>query len=146
MNKIGKINNKKSGYVLVESIVILMVVSCICVAINKIAINNYLKSKVLYTREDIKTLTLTEEVALLESIKYFNDNSDKNKYVIKKPDKYIISPEIYRVTIDKDKNILIKEKSNSKAYTEIDMKSVVVGNKIVINIVPKFCKTDYIMN
>lgn len=146
VNKFRKANNKKSAYVLLESIVILMIVSCICIAINKIAINNYLKSNVLDTRDDIKTLTLTEEVALLESIKYFNNNSDKNKYELKKPNDYILSPEIYKITIDRNRSVLIKERSNSKGYTEIEMKSIVIDNKNVINIAPKFFKTDYIIN
>ncbi|MBU3106599.1 hypothetical protein [Clostridium gasigenes] len=143
--KIGKrINNKKRGYVLLEAVVILMVVACICMLLNKIVINNYLKSSVIHTRDDIKTLSGFEEYHLLEAEKEFSTDKTKNKYIRKNP-----SLEIKKVIININgtSGTLIKQDINGNHdHVELECKKNIVDGKELVKLVPKFYRTDYIPN
>lgn len=132
-----KVNKKKSGYVLLESVVILMIVACICIILNKIAINNYLKSVVIHTRDDIKTLTVVEERILLESINYFNANKSNTEY---SNDALKINIEIYG-----NKGVMIK-KSGLNEQSHIELKCIRSGGNEgeILNIVPNLYKTENI--
>lgn len=126
---------KKTGYVLLESIVILMVIACICIMLNNIVINNNRKLKVINSKDDIKTLTITDERVLLGAIDEFNRDRSKNKYIIND----------ITITINGDKGMLTKKSGlNEESYVELKcIKSDVSGNEI-LNLVPKVYKTDYI--
>lgn len=143
--KIGKrMNNKKKGYVLLESIVILMVVACICMLLNKIVINNYLKSSVIYTRDDIKTLSGFEEYHLLEAEKEFSEDKIKSKYSREK-----LSGEIKKVTININgtTGTLVKQDINGNhSHIELECKRITKDGKELVKLVPKFYRTDYIVN
>lgn len=132
-----KVNKKKSGYVLLESVVILMIVACICIILNKIAINNYLKSVVIHTRDDIKTLTVVEERILLESINYFNTNKSNTEY---SNDALNINIEIYG-----DKGVM-KKKSGLNEKSHVELKCIRSGGNEgeILNIVPNLYKTENI--
>lgn len=134
-------DNRKSGYVLLESIVILMVVACICMFLNKIVVNNYLKYSVIYTRDDIKTLNEVEELVLIDAMNKFN-NGEKQPFEFEDPSKEIKKTII---TIEEGSATLIKEKgTNGKAYLDLECKKN-VGVKETIKLVPKLYRTDYIV-
>ena len=138
-----KINNKEKGYVLLEAIVILMVVACICMMLNKIAINNYLKSSVVYTRDDIKTLSKVEEEELLKASIEFNADRTKTEYINQN-----LSGEIKKitVTINGTSGWLMKERaSNGKSYIQLECNEIIKNGIKLINLVPKFYETDYIL-
>lgn len=138
-----RINNKQQGYVLLEAIIILMVVASICMLLNKVVINNYLKSSVVYTRDDIKTLSKVEEKELLNAITFFNEDRTKVKYI--SPN---LNGEIKKITIDINgtSGWLIKERSsNGKSYIQLECNEIIKNEIKLINIVPKFYETDYIL-
>ncbi|MBX7380846.1 hypothetical protein K4H51_03800, partial [Clostridium chauvoei] len=62
------IKEKKKGFVLIESLGILLMVSFFSLFLNKIIVNNIKKSNVYYTKEDIRTLSLNQEEVLIEAI------------------------------------------------------------------------------
>ncbi|MBX7415433.1 hypothetical protein K4H65_00275 [Clostridium chauvoei] len=70
------IKEKKKGFVLIESLGILLMVSFFSLFLNKIIVNNIKKSNVYYTKEDIRTLSLNQEEVLIEAITYINKNSE----------------------------------------------------------------------
>lgn len=132
--------NKKEGYVLLEAVVILMIVACICVMLNKVAINNHSKLEVIYTREDIKTLTLVEEKELLNAIEFFNNNLVAMEYVKENPHK-----DIRRIRIYRNSWILVKERKSDqyKSYIELKCEESYINGVKRINLVPKFYRTEY---
>lgn len=136
----NKKNNKKEGYVLLEAVVILMIVACICVMLNKVAINNHSKLEVIYTREDIKTLTLVEEKELLNATEFFNNNLVAMEYVKENPHK-----DIRRIRIYRNSWILVKERKSDqyKSYIELKCEESYTNGVKRINLVPKFYRTEY---
>lgn len=133
-------NNRKSGYVLLEAVVILMVVACICMFLNKIVVNNYLKYSVIYTRDDIKTLNEVEELVLIDAMNKFS-NGEKQPFEFNNPSKEIKKTII---KIEEGSATLIKEKgTNGKSYVDLECEKN-EGLKETIKLVPKVYRTDYI--
>lgn len=131
-------NNK--GYVLLESIVILMLVACICMMLNKVVINNYLKSTVVYTRDDIKTLSGFEENALLDAMNAFNNNLSKNEF----SNRY--NGELITINIkNKPATLMKKDGSGRKCFINLNYEDITVGENRVVNLSPKTYKTTYMV-
>lgn len=113
-----------------------MVVACICIMLNKIVINNYLKSAVIYTRDDIRTLSTVEERTLLDAMESFNRDVGKNEY------------KVNNITITINGNTAVfKEKDGLNGERKIELKctEVQVNGGRRIHLEPKVYKTDYIV-
>lgn len=136
------IKNRRKAYVILESIVILSVISCICMLLNKVVVNNYLKSSVIYTKDDIKTLSEFEESILIDAMNRF-ENGEEQPFVKKYTD-----GEVKETIINIDKNFarLIKKKgTNGESYIDLECKVIRKGEEESIRLIPKLYKTDYII-
>lgn len=134
--------NKRSGYVLLEAIVILAVVASICMFLNKVVANNYLKSSIIYTRDDIKTLSDFEEKTLLDAMKRFS-NGEKQPFINKD---IIGDVKETIVSISETSGRLTKKKGiNGESYIDLECEKIIMNGKETIKLVPKFYKTDYIV-
>lgn len=142
---IGKpFGNKNQGYVLLETVIILMVIACICMLLNKIVINNYLKTEIIHTRDDIRTLSDVEENAILEAMIFFSNNSSENKKEINKP-----SADVSKIVIviKGTLGMLIKVDNNgSHSHIKLECRSINTNGHSSIKLIPKVYRTDYIYN
>lgn len=133
---------REKAYVLLESIVILSVVACICMFLNKVVANNYLKSSIIYTKDDIKTLSVFEESILLDAMERFSNGEQQpfiNTGLIGEVKETIVS-------ISGVDGMLTKKKgSNRESYIDLKCENINVDGKEVIKLVPKLYKTDYIV-
>lgn len=135
-----KIKDKKEGYVLLESIVILMLVAFIAMLLNKVVVNNYLQSSVINIRENIRTLTTSEENMLLNAIEFFNNDESKTKY------EEIYGKEKITITIEETSGTLVKEdKDKRKLYIYLNCENQIINGKRVINLTPKTYRTKYMI-
>lgn len=135
-------NCKERGYALLQTVVILMIVICICTLLNKIIVNNYLKSSVIYTSDDVRTLNRVEEETLSQAEIYFTNNTEpyrRNISIAGERAKKII------VAIIGTEGELIKDDgynnhSHIKLYCDVTGD---VGSKVV-KLKPKVYKSNYI--
>lgn len=135
-----KIKEKKEGYVLLESIVILMLVAFIAMLLNKVVVNNYLQSSVVNIRENIRTLTTSEENMLLDAIEFFNNDESKTKY------EEIYGKEKITITIEETSGTLVKEDENKRElYIYLNCEKKTINGKRVINLTPKTYRTKYMI-
>lgn len=148
------IKEKKKGFVLIESLGILLMVSFFSLFLNKIIVNNIKKSNVYYTKEDIRTLSLNQEEVLIEAITYINKNSelkDKVKGNIEN-DKNEYFKEIIKSSKYKDLSIVVSNeaiyieeiKSNLKKIIVLESKLKFIKNQEIIMLIPKYYESDYI--
>ncbi|MBX7279549.1 hypothetical protein [Clostridium chauvoei] len=148
------IKEKKKGFVLIESLGILLMVSFFSLFLNKIIVNNIKKSNVYYTKEDIRTLSLNQEEVLIEAITYINKNSelkDKIKGNIEN-DKNEYFKEIIKSSKYKDLSIVVSNeaiyieeiKSNLKKIIVLESKLKFIKNQEIIMLIPKYYESDYI--
>ena len=117
------IDKKKKGFAFLQSLIVFMLIIVIInISINLISYN-HLKSKTFKSYSDKKSLTIEEELILKEINKTKNYNfSNSNYEVIKKNETYY----------------LVKKKSNTKAYFQLEFKE---KNEERI-LVPTYYKTE----
>ncbi|MGL5352239.1 MAG: hypothetical protein ACRDA5_02820 [Clostridium sp.] len=144
IRRIKGVNNKEEGYILLQSVAILMIIICICTLLNKIILNNYLKSSVIYTSDDVRTLSRLEEETLIQAEIYFKDNIVPYKKEIR------VSGEKVRriiVKLSGTTGELIKDDGNGN-HSHIKLECEILnetGGKIV-KLKPGVYRTDYIVN
>lgn len=116
-------DKKKKGFAFLQSLIVFMLIIVIInISINLISYN-HLKSKTFKSYSDKKSLTIEEELILKEINKTKNYNfSNSNYEVIKKNETYY----------------LVKKKSNTKAYFQLEFKE---KNEERI-LVPTYYKTE----
>lgn len=116
-------DKKKKGFAFLQSLIVFMLIIVIInISINLISYN-HLKSKTFKSYSDKKSLTIEEELILKEINKTKNYNfSNSNYEVIKKNETYY----------------LVKKKSNTKAYFQLEFKE---KNEEHI-LVPTYYKTE----
>ncbi|MBX7362575.1 hypothetical protein K4H50_00555 [Clostridium chauvoei] len=148
------IKEKKKGFVLIESLGILLMVSFFSLFLNKRIVNKIKKANVYYTKEDIITLSLNQEEVVIEAITYINKNSelkDKIKGNIEN-DKNEYFKEIIKSLKYKDLSIVVSNeaiyieeiKSNLKKIIVLESKLKFIKNQEIIMLIPKYYESDYI--
>ncbi|MGL5085217.1 MAG: hypothetical protein ACRC68_05795 [Clostridium sp.] len=141
MNKKG-VDGKEKGYVLLQSVVILMIVVCICTLLNKIICNNYLKSSVIYTADDIRTLSRIEAETLSQAEIYFKSHNDSFKKDIS------VSGEKARkiiVVVNGTNGEMIKDDGNGNhSHIKLECETEVLSGDKKVKLKPTGYRTEYI--
>lgn len=123
---------KKSGSILVETNIFLMIVLCILSASCKVITRNIDKSQYLYSREDIKTISYLEYEFLQEFNKFIKSESEnylklktegdnKKKNIVMYKDKTNnVNYKNYSIIYNGEKFYITHEKNNSTKFIGLD--------------------------
>lgn len=140
---------KERGYILIESIIILMIISFMLTLSLNIVSNNYAKSKVISISDDIKTLSDTENEFLYLANQFIKSDKDKYLNLINEASLKNSESKIYQnskirnyyLAYENKAIFIIGTKSNSKKY--IRLNQIIEEDKIFLT--PDFYKTDYMI-
>ncbi|GAB6170337.1 hypothetical protein JCM1393_27970 [Clostridium carnis] len=147
---------KKKGYILLESLVILMFIFSISIYLNKLISNNYIKSSLFDTKFDIRTISLKEEEFLYKACESINNNKDlvnkiKEEKLLEDENENKIIYEYKntgfkgrKIVITRNEDYIVEEKGNSKKYTYLEMKLKSNSHEDKIVLIPSLNKTDFI--
>ncbi|AYE35630.1 hypothetical protein [Clostridium septicum] len=157
MHIIEKIKAKKKGFVIIESLGVLLIVLFFSLILNKIIINNIKKSNVYYIAEDIKTLTLNEEKLLMEAIIFVNKEDEvkikikekilnENNNIQGEDFKFIIKYSQNKnlsLVLTRDKTYIEEVKSSNKRRIGIETKLKESNEIEFIMLTPKYYETKF---
>ena len=157
MHIIEKIKSKKKGFVIIESLGVLLIVLFFSLILNKIIINNIKKSNVYYMAEDIKTLTLNEEKLLMEAIIFVNKEDEvkikikekilnENNNIQGEDFKFIIKYSQNKnlsLVLTRDKTYIEEVKSSNKRRIGIETKLKESNEIEFIMLTPKYYETKF---
>lgn len=157
MHIIEKIKAKKKGFVIIESLGVLLIVLFFSLILNKIIINNIKKSNVYYIAEDIKTLTLNEEKLLMEAIIFVNKEDEvkikikekilnENNNIQGEDFKFIIKYSQNKnlsLVLTRDKTYIEEVKSSNKRRIGIETKLKESNEIEFIMLTPEYYETKF---
>ncbi|MBU5454590.1 hypothetical protein [Caproiciproducens sp. MSJ-32] len=139
----------KKGFILLQASIVLMLTIFIASLSLKIISNNFLKSKLYYSYEDLSSLNFNESEFLQLAIEAINlDLSSyenlKNKAIENSKEVKIYSNSNYKsfsIIHNSKKLYMVEAKGNGKRYIGLD--EVIKDDKLYL--VPNSYRTDYIL-
>lgn len=155
LNAYNKI--KKRAFITLEIIAIAMFTLAVTSMITSMIINNYRKSEVYHIDEDVRSIPLEYEEAIISAEVFINDNKEIKDIIKSK----IINDSIgdavptFYYTYKYDKNALISilmkenfirlEETKLKTIKKVNLKAKVImeDNEEKIILVPQYYKTDF---